>query len=212
KRSLVLDLRGAEGAEVLARLLATADVLVENLKPGALAKFGFPPDRLVALNPRLVYCAITGFGADSIYADRPAFDMVIQAMSGFMTALAPGATPLKSGISTADTMGAEMAVVAVLAALEERARSGRGQCIDLSMQDISAWLTETAWNERRSPLAAMIAVADGYVLAEASAATTRAALPDAATTTREDAAAMLTAAGLRASPVLSVHESAALAH
>lgn len=212
KRSVVLDLRDPAGAEILARLLQTADVLVENLKPGTLAKFGLSPQVIVTLNPRLVYCAITGFGTDSIYAGRPAFDMVIQAMSGFMDALAPGATPLKSGISTADTMGAEMAIVAVLAALEERARSGQGQSIDLSMQDVSAWLTQTAWNGAAPAAASVVAVADGYVLAEAAEAEARAALDDPATLTRDQAAARLAECGLRASPVLSVRESAALAH
>ena len=169
KRSMVLDLRSPHGARVLGRLLETADILVENLKPGTLTRFGFSPQRLAEINPHLVYCAITGFGTDSIYASRPAFDMVIQAMSGFMAAVAPGALPLKSGISTADTMGAEMAIVAMLAALEYRDRTGRGQYIDLSMQDISAWLTQTAWNGGVAAPHSIIAVRDGYVLAEAAA-------------------------------------------
>ena len=210
KRSLVLNLRTPHGAGVLARLLETADILVENLKPGTLSRFGFPPQRLAELNPRLVYCAITGFGTDSIYANRPAFDMVIQAMSGFMAALAPGALPLKSGISTADTMGAEMAIVAMLAALEYRDRTGRGQYIDLSMQDISAWLTQTAWNGTNAAAHSIIAVRDGYVLAEAVDA--RRHLPSPLDMDRAEAAAALTAAGIAASPVLSVRESAALPH
>jgi crotonobetainyl-CoA:carnitine CoA-transferase CaiB-like acyl-CoA transferase len=215
KRSMVLNLRTERGAGVLARLLETADILVENLKPGTLARFGFSPERLAALNPRLVYCAITGFGTDSIYAARPAFDMVIQAMSGFMAAVAPGVMPLKSGISTADTMGAEMAIVAMLAALEYRDRTGHGQYIDLSMQDISAWLTQTAWNRDGAPQAAsptMIAVRDGYVLAEATAETVRRHLPAAQEMDRAQAADALAAAGVRAAAVLSVRESAALPH
>ncbi len=210
KRSMVLDLRSAHGARVLARLLESADILVENLKPGTLGRFGFSPQRLAEINPRLVYCAITGFGTDSIYASRPAFDMVIQAMSGFMAAVAPGALPLKSGISTADTMGAQMAIVAVLAALEYRDRTGRGQYIDLSMQDISAWLTQTAWNSDGKTAAphSIIAVRDGYVLAEADAVD----LPMAREMDRVEAAAALSEAGINASPVLSVRESAALPH
>lgn len=212
KRSLVLNLRTPEGQDVLARLLETADILVENLKPGTLARFGFSPARLAALNARLVYCAITGFGADSIYASRPAFDMVIQAMSGFMAAVAPDAVPLKSGISTADTMGAEMAIVAMLAAIEYRDRTGHGQYIDLSMQDVSAWLTQTAWNGAVPPSAAMLEVADGYILAEASPSSAREALGYPVPLTRVEATSRLSDAGIRAAPVLAVRESAALKH
>lgn len=146
KRSLALDMASAEGAATLKRLVGTADVVVENLRPGALARKGFGPSDLLALNPRLVYCSISGFGADSLYEGRPAFDTVIQAMSGMMAITRIGDMPLKTGPSLADVMGAAFGMVAILGALQHRESSGRGQAIDLSMQDICAWATQTGWN------------------------------------------------------------------
>ncbi len=91
KRSVVLDLRKAEGKDVLARLLATADVLVENFRPGVLAEMGFDEARLAALNPRLIVASINGYGSTGPYVDRPSFDFIAQAMSGFMASTgAPG--------------------------------------------------------------------------------------------------------------------------
>ena len=147
KRSLELDLDQPEGLAVLRRLLAGADVLVENLRPGALARKALGEAQLRELNPRLVYCAISGFGADSLYPGRGAFDTVIQAMSGMMSINCVGDLPLKTGPSLADVMGAAMGLLAVLAGLRERAASGCGQAIDLSMQDICAWALQTAWND-----------------------------------------------------------------
>ncbi|MGQ7793625.1 CaiB/BaiF CoA transferase family protein [Faunimonas sp. B44] len=219
KKSLVLDLRTEFGRSALRQLIASADVLVENLKPGALAKFGLSPANILKINPRLVYCAISGFGADSLYPKRPAFDSVIQAMSGFMAALDAGEIPLKSGISTADTMGAEMAMVAVLGALECRDRTGTGQFIDLSMQDVSAWLSSTSWNGAgaRDTPREVLGCADGHLLVSrtGTAAGTPEAIPPAvadelATLSRERAASRLAAAGFDATPVLTVAEAARL--
>ncbi|MCV3242681.1 CaiB/BaiF CoA transferase family protein [Mesorhizobium sp. ZC-5] len=221
KRSLVLDLRSPFGISALRKLLGTADILVENLKPGTLRKFGLSPEAILELNPRLVYCSITGFGADSLYARRPAFDMVIQAMSGFMSAVSAGPVPLKSGISTADTMGAEMAMTAVLGALEFRDRTGMGQYIDLSMQDICAWLTQTAWNGAGAvqPPSALIACTDGYVLlspGETAGQTVPRQTIDPQLAdemnvlSRTEATSRLAALGMDAVPVLSVRESSLL--
>lgn len=146
KQSLAIDMASPEGAASLKKLVSTADVLVENLRPGALARKGFGASELLTLNPRLVYCSISGFGADSLYEGRPAFDTVIQAMSGMMAITRIGDMPLKTGPSLADVMGAAFAVVSILGALEHRERSGSGQVIDLSMQDICAWATQTGWN------------------------------------------------------------------
>lgn len=213
KRSIALDLRSPHGAQVLAKLLETADVLVENLKPGSLAKLGFSAEKMAQINPKLVYCAISGFGADSLYATRPAFDMVIQAMAGFMTALS-GGTPLKSGISTSDLMGAEMAILAVLAAIEKRDRTNEGQYIDLSMQDISTWLTQTAWNGTKATPPVMQRCKDGYVLAEASAEDVAKALQtiDVSTLDRSEVCNIFEAANIRCAPVLTVEESVNLPH
>jgi crotonobetainyl-CoA:carnitine CoA-transferase CaiB-like acyl-CoA transferase len=222
KRSIALDLRSAPGTETLTRLIESADVLVENLKPGALAKLGFSLERIAQINPRLVYCTITGFGADSLYAGRPAFDTVIQAMSGFMAAVSPDGLPMKSGISSADTMGAEMAIVAILAALEHRDKTGHGQAIDLSMQDIAAWMTQTQWNlgaDRNVARPAVLRSRDGYVLADTTPerveeALQRLAIPgpsDVGTMERDAVVALLTRAGIRSAPVLTVDETAVLA-
>jgi crotonobetainyl-CoA:carnitine CoA-transferase CaiB-like acyl-CoA transferase len=221
KRSLALDLRSEFGVAALRQLIGSADVLVENLKPGTLAKFGLSPQAILGINPRLVYCSITGFGSDSLYAKRPAFDMVIQAMSGFMSALSAGSTPLKSGISTADTMGAEMAMAAILGALEYRDRTGTGQFVDLSMQDISAWLTLTAWNGAgaRRPRPMVLPCADGHVLVEQCDGTETCDLSnpgwgklaeDIAKLSREAAIARLAARGVNATPILTVRESSRL--
>ena len=166
KRAVTLDLNTESGCRSLRRLLQSADVLIENLKPGTLARRGFAPADLERLNPRLVYCAISGFGANSLYPGRPAFDTVVQAMSGLMDLIRSGGSPVKTGISTADVMGAAIAVLSVLAALEWRDATGVGQSVDLSMQDIVAWATQTAWNGKADSAAGWQAVAcrDGYAL------------------------------------------------
>lgn len=147
KRAVALDLATDDGKQALASLLTGADVLVENLKPGALARLGFDFTRLRSLSPKLIYCAISGFGADSAYPERPAFDTVIQAMSGLMdlTRDAEG-IPYKAGISIADICGGQFALIAILAAIAHRDRTGEGQFIDMSMQDAAAWSTQIAWN------------------------------------------------------------------
>ena len=146
KKSVCLDLETQEGRTLLARLIASADILVENLRPGALARKGFSPADVERINPRLVYCSISGFGAESLYPGRAAFDMIIQAMSGLMDVTHVEGMPLKTGPSSADIMGAACGFVAMVAALEHRDTCGRGQYVDLSMQDIAAWATQTLWN------------------------------------------------------------------
>ena len=212
KRSLVLDLRNDADTGVLRELVRSADVLIENLKPGALARRGFSAEGVAALNPRLVYCSISGFGARSLYAGRPAYDSVVQAMSGLMDVVRSDGVPVKCGISSADLMGAEMGVLTVLAALAWRDRTGRGQYIDLSMQDIAAWLTQTAWGEGmagRSP-ASVIACSDGHIVAEIAAGRpaelAREALMGAGDLTRDEAVARLARCGVPAAPVRTVHE------
>jgi crotonobetainyl-CoA:carnitine CoA-transferase CaiB-like acyl-CoA transferase len=149
KRAVALDLTAEPGRQALAELLGDADLLVENLKPGALARLGFDAARLAALNPRLIHCAISGFGVDSAYPERPAFDSVVQAMSGLMDATRSAGVPYKAGISVADIGGGQFALVALLAALLQRDRGGRGAAIDLSMQDAACWFAQAAWNGAR---------------------------------------------------------------
>jgi crotonobetainyl-CoA:carnitine CoA-transferase CaiB-like acyl-CoA transferase len=211
KRSLALNLETDEGRAILRELIVRADVLIENLKPGALAKRGFSADELLRLNPRLVYCAISGFGADSAYPGRAAFDTVIQAMSGIMDLTRAGEVPVKTGISCADIVGAQMAVAAVLAALEVRDRLGIGQAIDLSMQDCTAWMTMPLWGKARiAPQPSILKANDGFVVVAPVDTEGGFQLPAGAASsrhmTRTELAAALMARGLRAAPVLSARE------
>ena len=150
KRSVVLDLKVEAGRAALAALIRRADVLVENFRPGTLARLGFPPERLLALNARLVYAAISGFGATGPAAQRPAYDMIIQALSGLMsiTGLAPdsGAAGrrVRVGTSIADIVSGLYAAVGIAAALAQRAHAGRGAMLDLGMLDATVSVLENA--------------------------------------------------------------------
>ena len=134
KRSLAIDLKRDEGRDVFKRLAARSDVVVENLRPGTMDDLGLSPAALVEANPRLVYVAVTGWGLDGPYADRPALDIIVQGQSGLMsiTGEEDGA-PVKVGVSIADLTAALYATVATLAALRARERDGRGQLVDISM-------------------------------------------------------------------------------
>jgi len=180
KRAVQLDLKTAEGLARFRRLLAEADVFVENLRPGALSQLDLSPEQLHELNPRLVYCSITGFGIASPYAKRSAMDTTIQAMSGVMdlTRSADGAMPNKVGISIADVMGGLYGLTAILAALDYRDRQGKGQWIDLSMQDIAATLTQDSWN-RPVPDCLMVECGDGHVVLDTDYENARSLFPDA---------------------------------
>ena len=145
KRSLALDLRSEDGKAAFRHLVESADVLIENMKPGSLDRLGFGWPALHAANPRLVYCAISGFGQDSAYPGRPAFDTVVQAMSGLMALTPVDGRPTKLGISVADVSGGIAGLFSVLVGLEDRERTDRGRLIDLSMQDVGVWLTGPAW-------------------------------------------------------------------
>jgi crotonobetainyl-CoA:carnitine CoA-transferase CaiB-like acyl-CoA transferase len=209
KRSLVLDLETPEDAATLKDLIERSDVLIENLKPGALAKRGFSTEAMARTNPRLIYCAVSGFGMDTIYGGRPAYDTVIQAMSGFMDLTRAGDVPVKSGISSADLMGAEMATVAVLAAVEARDQTGLGQAIDLSMQDVGSWLTMPLWNgDESAPCLTVLRAKDGYVVVEDDGAAP--IEPEGASEmTRDELAKSQRDAGRCAAPVLSAAETVA---
>ena len=150
KRSLALDLRSDNGRAAFGDLIRSADVLIENMKPGSLDRLGFGWPALATLNPRLVYCAISGFGQDSAYPGRPAFDTVVQAMSGLMALTPVDGRPTKLGISVADVSGGIAGLFSVMVGLEDRERTGRGRMIDLSMQDVGVWLTGPAWGGVRA--------------------------------------------------------------
>ena len=140
KRSLALDIAHPEGRRVVRELARHCDVLVENFKVGGLAKYGLDWDSLRTLNPRLVYCSITGFGQDGPYAARAGYDFIVQGMGGLMSVTGepdgvPGGGPQKVGVAVADLFTGMYATVAVLAALTFREQSGEGQHIDLSLLD-----------------------------------------------------------------------------
>ena len=211
KKSVALDLETSDGRDALKRLIASADLLVENLKPGALGRKGFSPEEVRKLNPRLVYCSISGFGAHSLYPGRAAFDTVIQAMSGLMDVTRVGTMPMKTGPSIADVMGAACGLLAMVAALDWRDRTGAGQYLDLSMQDMAAWSTQTAWNGGRGlrPDLGAVRCGDGYVLADVRACEQALGAPladFAALHSRGEVAAQMQSIGTRAVPVLSIHE------
>lgn len=205
KRGLVLDLRREADRERLHALLARADILVENLRPGALARLGFGSDELRARHPRLVYCAITGFGHDSVYAGRAALDSVIQAMSGMMAFTHSGGEPAKTGISASDNFGGLVGMLACLAGLELRDLTGAVSHFDVSMQDASAWMTLLGCGGARASVPRIAPAADGYVLyvVPGESGTPVAQLGHL---TREAAVAALAARGIEAAPVRTVSE------
>jgi CoA:oxalate CoA-transferase len=131
KRSLTLNLKAPEGKEVLRRLVREADVLVENFRPGVMARLGLSWDELKAVNPKLVYCAISGFGQDGPLKASPAYDQIIQGLSGMMSVTGSAeCAPMRAGFPVADTLAGITAAFAIAAALVGRAQSGEGTFID----------------------------------------------------------------------------------
>ena len=136
KRSLSLNLRHEKGRDILAKLIARSDVLVENFRPGVLARLGFDQARLDALNPSLVCCGLSGFGTSGPYRDRPNFDFIAQAMSGFMSATGEkDGPPLRSGPPIADLVAGLYGALGVCAALVRRGRSGAGETVGASLNN-----------------------------------------------------------------------------
>jgi crotonobetainyl-CoA:carnitine CoA-transferase CaiB-like acyl-CoA transferase len=152
KRSVAIDFAKQEGADLVRRLAVQADVLIENFRVGGLARHGLAYRDLETVNPRLVYVSISAFGQDGPDAAKPGYDAMIQGMGGLMSITGvpdgePGAGPQKVGVAVADLMCGMYAVSAILAALYERDRSGRGQCVDLSLLDTQvAWLANQNLN------------------------------------------------------------------
>jgi len=137
KSSVVADFTTPEGQAAVRALAADADVLIENFKVGGLAKYGLDYDSLAAINPRLIYCSITGFGQDGPYAARAGYDFIIQGMSGIMDLTGdPAGEPQKIGVAYADVLTGLYSVIAIQAALTQRERSGRGQHIDMALFDV----------------------------------------------------------------------------
>ncbi|MDW9625109.1 CaiB/BaiF CoA-transferase family protein (plasmid) [Sinorhizobium meliloti] len=136
KRSVVLDFTTAEGQEAVRRLAGQSDVLLENFKVGGLAKYGLDYESLSKVNPRLIYCSVTGFGQDGPYAHRAGYDYIVQGMSGIMDLTGePDREPQKIGVAFADIFTGLYGVIAVQAALAQRERTGEGQQIDMALLD-----------------------------------------------------------------------------
>jgi crotonobetainyl-CoA:carnitine CoA-transferase CaiB-like acyl-CoA transferase len=136
KKSVALDLKTPQGCDVLTRLIETADVLVENFRPGSLAALGFGYTQAAAINPRLVYCSISGYGQSGARSQRPGYDVVIQGETGLMDVTGfPDSEPTRAGIAVTDYLAGLYAIQGILLALIERQRSGQGQQIDLALFD-----------------------------------------------------------------------------
>ncbi|TGQ55644.1 CoA transferase [Mesorhizobium sp. M1C.F.Ca.ET.193.01.1.1] len=136
KRSIAIDFSKPEGADTLRRLVATADVLIENFKLGGLKKYGLDYESLRKINPRLVYCSITGFGQDGPYAPRAGYDFIIQAMAGMMSITGEaGREPQKAGVAISDLFTGLYSVIAIQAALRHAEKTGEGQHIDMALFD-----------------------------------------------------------------------------
>ncbi len=136
KRSIEIDFTTPEGAETLRRLIADADILIENFKVGGLKKYGFDYDSVKAINPRIVYCSITGFGQTGPYAPRAGYDFIIQGMSGMMSITGePGREPQKAGVAISDIFTGLYSVIAIQAALRHAEATGEGQHIDMALYD-----------------------------------------------------------------------------
>ncbi|MCH8281499.1 MAG: CoA transferase [Chloroflexi bacterium] len=146
KRSLTLNLREPQAKEIFLKLAESSDVLVENFTPGVMERFGLGYDEVKQTNPKIVYCSISGFGQDGPYRNRPAYDQIMQGISGLMSITGePDGEPQKIGIAVTDIGAGMWSAFAIMAALHHREQHGEGQYIDVSMMDAQvAWLTYQA--------------------------------------------------------------------
>src|SRR5262245_454110 len=150
KKGITLDLKQPDGVAVLKRLVATADVLVENYRPGVAARLGVDYDTLATVDPRLIYCSVSGFGQTGPYASRGGYDLIAQGMAGIMSATgSDGGPPVKVGVPIADLGAGLFALLGILAALRARRITGRGQRVDTSLYEaalaLSAWEATEYW-------------------------------------------------------------------
>ncbi len=155
KRGITCDFRTPEGQETVRKLVADADVLIENFKVGGLKKYGLDYESLRQVNPGLVYCSITGFGQDGPYAHRAGYDFIIQGMSGLMSVTGPAdGQPQKVGVAVTDVFTGVYAATAILAAIVQRGRTGAGQHIDMALLDVA---TSVMANQAMNCLASGVA-------------------------------------------------------
>ena len=142
KRSITINLKSEEGVAVFKRLVTTADVIVENFRPGVMDRLGVGYDALKELNAELVYCAISGFGQEGPLKSRPAYDQIIQGMSGLMSITGePDGAPQRAGVAITDIFTGVYATTAILAAVHQRQTTGLGQHIDMALLDVAVSVT-----------------------------------------------------------------------
>jgi crotonobetainyl-CoA:carnitine CoA-transferase CaiB-like acyl-CoA transferase len=156
KKSIVVDLKTQEGVALVRDMAAQCDVLIENYRPGVMDRLGLGYETLSAINPRLIYCAISGYGMTGPLKDRPSFDIVLQAMSGVLSVNGEvGREPTKLGVPLGDLVGGINGPIGILAALYERSVTGKGRLIDVSLMDgmigMLAYLPQLAWFTGHNP-------------------------------------------------------------
>jgi CoA:oxalate CoA-transferase len=145
KKSLTLNLKSRQGKDIFKRLIQKADVVVENFKPGVMKKLGLDYEKLAEINPRLIYCASSGFGHSGPYSKRPAYDLIIQGMGGLMSITGPNAeSPTKVGSSIADIFAGVFSAIGILGAIHNREKTGKGQMVDVAMLDCMVSILENA--------------------------------------------------------------------
>src|SRR5918995_1138637 len=136
KRSIIVDFKTAQGRGILHELIRRSDILVENFRPGTLARFSLDYGSASAINPNLIYCSITGFGQTGPLRDKPGYDFMIQGMGGLMSITGePDGEPIKVGVAVAELFAGQNAVIAILAAVQARSQIGKGQHLDISLFD-----------------------------------------------------------------------------
>lgn len=208
KRSLTLDLTQSEDQAVLEELVGSADVLLQNLKAGAMARMGFGPEEVMQRYPRLIYVSVSGYGSKG--SKSPALDTVIQARSGLMSLIEAPDVPVKSGASVGDLLASHITPLGVLAALRDRDRSGLGQHVDVSMRDALAWTTQLSWPDGAPslPVSTRLACSDGWVIAQGPGSAVAKALDGVSAETQrcQDIVDRLRDAGLAASRVLELDD------
>ncbi len=155
KKSLTLNMKLPEGKKIFGELLKSADVLVENFRPGVMARLGFSFEECQKINPRLIYCAISGFGQTGPDAFKPAYDQIIQGLSGVMDVNGDERLhPLRAGFPICDTVGGLNAAFAVMAALYYREKTGEGQFIDIALLDaimpLMGWVAANLLDRRET--------------------------------------------------------------
>ncbi|MCI0548983.1 MAG: CoA transferase [Candidatus Rokubacteria bacterium] len=157
KRGLTADLKQPEGVALVKRLVETADVFVQNYRPGVVERLGLGYEPIAAINPRLVYCALSGFGGTGPYASRGGYDLIAQGMSGIISVTGEEDAPAKSGVPIADLSAGLFAAYGILCALEWRERSGQGQLVDTSLFEaamaLTVWESAEYWVTGRAPRA-----------------------------------------------------------